>query len=43
MSIYDGKGSKGKLLVGMAIGVLLLVVFSIYWVLTLGYAWLTSH
>ncbi|WP_262708251.1 hypothetical protein [Hymenobacter persicinus] len=43
MSIYDGKGFKGKLLVGVAIGVLLLVMFSIYWVLTKGYAWLSSH
>jgi hypothetical protein len=43
MSIYDAKGFKGKLLVGVAMGVLLLVVFSIYWVLTQGYTWLTSH
>ena len=43
MSIFDGKSLKGKLLVGMALGILLLVVLSIYWVLTQGYAWLSCH
>jgi hypothetical protein len=43
MSMHDRKSIKEKLLVGLALGVLLLVVCSIYWVLTRGAAWFTSQ